>query len=126
MRGGKQQGIVVRTYRGSQAAATKDFRADAASMAASGYFPTSQSWAPGSYGCGAFLVALLLCFLLIGILVFIYMLFVKPSGTLTVTYEWRAAALPAASGDEKTCPQCAETVKAAAKVCRFCRYEFTA
>jgi hypothetical protein len=26
--------------------------------------------------------------------------------------------------DTKVCPQCAEEVKAAAKICRFCRYEF--
>lgn len=26
--------------------------------------------------------------------------------------------------DEKTCPQCAETVKKAAIVCRFCGYQF--
>ncbi|WP_255448362.1 superinfection immunity protein [Telmatospirillum sp. J64-1] len=28
--------------------------------------------------------------------------------------------------EEKTCPRCAETVKAAAKVCRFCGHEFEA
>ena len=28
------------------------------------------------------------------------------------------------NGAYKTCPMCAETVKAAAKICRFCRYEF--
>jgi len=58
-------------------------------MAAAGYFPTSQVWAPGTYGCGAFLIALLLCVVLIGIIVFVYMLIVKPDGTLSVTYEWR-------------------------------------
>ena len=26
--------------------------------------------------------------------------------------------------DTKTCPDCAEEVKAAARICRFCRYEF--
>ena len=83
--------IVVRTYRGSQSSATNAFQNDAARLAAQGYVPISQSWAPGSWGCGAFLVALLLCLLLIGILVFIYMLIVKPAGTLTVTYEYRAA-----------------------------------
>lgn len=38
-------------------------------------------------GCGSFLLALLLAVVLIGILVFIYMLLVKPEGTLSVTYE---------------------------------------
>lgn len=31
----------------------------------------------------------------------------------------------ALASDEKTCPDCAETVKAAAKVCRFCGHGFT-
>jgi hypothetical protein len=36
-------------------------------------------------------------------------------------------AIPASapSDDTKTCPQCAETVKGAAVVCRFCGYEFS-
>jgi hypothetical protein len=75
--------------------------------AAKGYFPTSQSYAPGSYGCGAFLAALLLCVILVGILVFIYMLIVKPERVLTVTYEYRGTAATRAA-EEKTCPKCAE------------------
>src|SRR5450756_2794928 len=31
---------------------------------------------------------------------------------------------PAADPQTKVCPQCAEEVKAAALICRFCRYEF--
>lgn len=102
------------------------YQADAAHMAAQFYFPTSQVWTPGEYGCGAFLGALLLCLILIGVLIFIYMLIVKPDGTLTVTYELRlpVIATSAVSLQEKTCPKCAEQVKAAAVVCRFCGHEF--
>lgn len=112
---------IVRTYKGNQSAATAAFQKDAKRLAAEGYHPTTQTWAAGSYGCGAFLIALLLCLVLIGFVVFIYMLIVPPPGTLTVTYEIRQTVPDAA---EKTCPRCAERVKAAAAVCRFCGHEF--
>ena len=97
-------------------------------MATQGYFPTSQSWAPGKWGCGIFLLALLLCVFLIGFLVLLYLIFVSPDGVLTVTYELRAASVGPAKAiwaAEKTCPNCAEQVKEAARVCRFCGYKFS-
>jgi len=98
------ESTIVKTYPGRELAATQAFQRDAAAMAAKGYHPTSQQYVPGSYGCGSFIVAALLCFVLIGIIVFIYMLIVKPAGVLTVTYEYRvpdvqqtAPPLPAAA-----------------------------
>jgi hypothetical protein len=120
--------ILIRTYVGNEVSATQAYQNDAIQLAKQGYFPTTQSWAPGSYGCGAFLVALVLCLLLIGILIFIYMALVKPAGTLTVTYELRELAEKpenAVPTEEKTCPRCAEKIKAAALVCRYCGNEFT-
>jgi hypothetical protein len=119
--------VIIETYKGSQKSAMVAFQADAAKKATLGYFPTSQSWAPGSYGCGSFILALLLCFILIGIVVFIYMLIVKPDGVLSVTYELREAPvknITDVASYDKTCPKCAEYVKAAALVCRYCGHNF--
>lgn len=80
---------ITRTYKGSASKAAEDFQRDAQKLARDGYYPTSQLYTPGSWGCGAFLVALLLAIVLIGILIFIYLLIVKPDGTLVVTYEYR-------------------------------------
>ena len=108
--------IITRTYIGNKSNALGRYQKDAVSLAAKGYFPTSQIYTPGTWSFGEFFLALLLCFLLIGILVFIYMIIVKPNGTLTVTYELREA--------QKACPRCAEMVMPAALVCRFCGFEF--
>jgi uncharacterized membrane protein len=128
-RGQKQPPTIVRSYRGTSESAARVFHSQAATMAEQGYYPVSQSYTPGAYSSGDFLFALLLCLVLIGILVFIYMLIVKPAGTLQVTYELRsevenAVSPPASSNDTKLCPRCAETIKKAAVVCRFCHHEF--
>jgi hypothetical protein len=75
-------------YRGRQQADTFEaVSRDAGLFARAGFRPSTQSWAQGQWGAGAFLAALVLCFVLVGLLVFLYMLIVKPPGTLTVTYE---------------------------------------
>lgn len=95
---------VVRVYRGNQQAdAARAFQAEAVVLAKLGYTPTSQSWAQGQWGCGAFLLALILFVVLIGILIFLYLLIVKPEGTLTVTYELQSegAAKPPRAASER-------------------------
>lgn len=120
--------IVIRKYEGNQNSAFSKFEKDAERMSSWGYAPISQSWAPGSYGCGSFLLALLLCLIIVGFIVFIYMLIVKPDGVLTVTYELKNHKISESSepveAGEKLCPQCAETIKSAAKICRYCGHSF--
>lgn len=111
--------VITKSYIGKQDKANSLFQADSVKMAENNYYPKTQNWSQGQYGCGAFLIALALCFVLIGILIFIYMIIVKPDGTLSVTYELKE------TSDTKTCIKCAETIKAAAVVCRFCNFEYS-
>lgn len=76
------------SYRGTLASATAKFQADAAVREKQGWYPVTQNYVQGSWGCGYFLLALLLCFVLIGFIALIMMLIVKPEGTLVVTYEY--------------------------------------
>lgn len=92
-------------------------------MEAFGYLPFSQTWIPGAYTTGQFIGAAFLCLVIIGILIFIYMLIIKPEGSLAVTYHL-CEPVDAHEATEKNCPKCAENVKAAAQICRFCGFSF--
>jgi hypothetical protein len=49
----------------------------------------------------------------------------QPPVIVSASYAAPAQALPApAAGPTKQCPQCAEDVQAAARVCRFCGHRF--
>jgi hypothetical protein len=79
---------VIREYKGKQREADSQFRADCIEMAARGYFPKWQSWAPGEWPREAYVVAVLLIFLFgLGVFVLAYLLIAEPDGTFTVTYE---------------------------------------
>jgi len=78
--------IIVKTYTGREAEATVNFQTDGAVMAAQGYSPVFQSWAPGQWQPRTFITVLLLCFLIVGIPALVYLLVVTPDGALTVTY----------------------------------------
>jgi hypothetical protein len=109
--------VVVREYPcRTQADAARWFQREAEHAARYGYSPTSQSWSEGRPGFGRV------------VLLGFYSLMFKPDGYLTVTYtnavSAAAVATESAAGSTKTCPMCAEQVKAAAKICRFCRHQF--
>jgi hypothetical protein len=134
--------VLTRTYHGKPGAVAMLQGADAEALAKRHYYPSSQSYVEGRWSGVAWVLALLACLFLVGILILFYMLADKPAGDLTVIYERRlpqsapsaqqpiAAPAPAPAGAAapssatKKCPDCAEAILADARICRFCRYEF--
>ncbi len=84
---------LLKAYNGRQGEVAALLQADCIEMAAEGYFPTWQNWAPGEWTREAYIVAVLLILLFgVGILILAYLSIAEPDGTLTVAYERRAAA----------------------------------
>lgn len=80
--------VIVRTFRAnSPASAVRWYEQDLSDLVDHGYLPVTQTWQSGEWGFRAFLVALVLLLLFgIGVLVFTYLLVVRPPGTMIVTY----------------------------------------
>lgn len=107
--------VEVKRYRGGQRSAYAAFEADAPHMAEAGWFPTSQSYVPGSWGCGAWVIAFILLIFVIGIIVLAYMIVARPAGELVVTYEHRSPVAPPTSTPQPAEPSGTAEAPAAAQ-----------
>jgi len=78
---------VMKVYQGSLVGTQKAFMRDSEKRALNGYYPISEKWEPGSYSFGDWVAALLLCFVIIGMLVLAGMMIMPARGKLVVIYE---------------------------------------
>lgn len=84
--------IFIREYGGRNCEELIEaYHRDAVLLLAQGYEPAGQHYVEGQWGIAWGLVALLLTPLLIGLVIWVPLLTTRPTGTLTVTYVYRAA-----------------------------------
>lgn len=76
-------------YRGDLTSATAEAEEEAQELAFHHWFPASQTYAPGSWGSGAWALAILGVLVLVGIVALAYMVARKPAGQLVVVYEYQ-------------------------------------
>ena len=56
----KKAQTLTKTYKGKHDVAVAKFRKDAAAMAKHGYYPSTENWVPGTWGCGSFIIVFIL------------------------------------------------------------------
>jgi len=80
---------ITRRYKGKYGAASAAFQRDSARLSAQHWFVVSQGYVPGQWSRGDWITAVALAFLLIGFVVFVYMIAAKPAGEIVAIYEYR-------------------------------------
>ena len=76
-------------YQGEHDWAAAQAEGEAQELALHHWFPISESYVPGSWGVGAWVVGVVTVVLLVGIILLVYLLTTKPAGELVVVYEYR-------------------------------------
>jgi hypothetical protein len=79
--------ILARVYPGYHEIAVELFQMDAELLAEHGYMPTAQSYAEGRWRTSIVILVILASAFVIGLPFLLYMLAVRPPGSLAVTYE---------------------------------------
>jgi hypothetical protein len=128
--------IVSKAYYGCHEESSIRFMNHSVVMDEKGYSPTSQHYSLGAYTTVDFFMFLILMLVsafvlfIIGAkgwmitavesLFFLYMIVVKPKGSLVVTYTYKLKT----KVKGKLCQNCTKIIKATDKICKHCNHEY--